>query len=397
MSSFLISKIEKDISKENLNIILDITNEEIVNDISKVILSKKNKEAVLFLIENNKISKSMSLNLFQFIINNNYYNMFLDLDYTKFNIHAGNDLALRKSSEEGYFEVVKFLVENGANIHADNNHALRYSSVHGHIEIVKFLVENGANIHADNNYALKYSSPSGYIEIVKFLVENGANIHADNNYALRYSSYFGRTEVVKYLVEKGADVHSGNNISLICSSERGHIEIVKFLVEMGADIHANNENAIISSVKNGRIEVVKYLIKMGANIHIRDDYILRYSSDNKYYNIAKYLLNSDLEYFSKNKNAIDIVKKHKLVEFYEKFGIDFDGKKICQTKSDVLKYINSQDLSSLKKCEEFDFSSDNYYCFFVALESNNDEIIKVIFEFVKNKEELKRTYIDISS
>ena len=67
MSSFLISQL-KNLSKENLNFILDIKNEKMLNDISKFIFSQNNKEVVLFLIENNKISRSLSLDLFLNII-----------------------------------------------------------------------------------------------------------------------------------------------------------------------------------------------------------------------------------------------------------------------------------------------------------------------------------------
>ena len=87
------------------------------------------------------------------------------------------------------------------------------------------------------------------------------------------------------------------------------------------------------------------------------------------------------------------VKEHELVEFYEKFGIILP--KIPKL-SEVLNYIKSQDLEHIKKCNEFDFSTDHYFCFFEALESNNDEIVKVIFDFIKNKEELKRTFTNIS-
>ena len=50
-------------------------------------------------------------------------------------------------------------------------------------------------------------------------------------------------------------------------------------------------------------------------------------------------------------------------------------------------------MESIKKCNEFDFSSDQYYYFFKALELNNYEILNVIFDFVENKQELK-DYID---
>jgi hypothetical protein len=50
-------------------------------------------------------------------------------------------------------------------------------------------------------------------------------------------------------------------------------------------------------------------------------------------------------------------------------------------------------LESIKKCNEFDFSKKQYYYFFKALELNNYEILKVIFDFIENKQELK-DYID---
>ena len=335
MSSFLISELEN-LSKENLKIILDITDEKLLNDVSNFILSKKDKDAVKFLIENDKISKSLSFNLFQFIVHNVFWDMFLNLDYNKFDVHASNDYALRHSSQYGQIEVVKFLIEKGANIHAIDDHALIWSSQYGHIEVVKFLVEKGANIHADDECALRESSRNGHIDVVKFLVENGANIHANNNHALRTSCINGHNEVVKFLVEKGANIHIDNDYPLIWSNIYNRIEVVKIL------------------------------------------------------------LNSDLEYFSKNQKAIEIVKSRKLVEFYEKFGIDVINQKIPQSKDDIMKYIDLQDLETLKKCEEFDFSIDEYYYFFKCLSKNNIELIQFIFDKIKDKDDLKVTYNKIS-
>jgi len=118
------------------------------------------------------------------------------------------------------------------------------------------------------------------------------------------------------------------------------------------------------------------LIEKGANIHARDDDALRWSSYYGYIEVVKFLINSDLVFFSKYKNSIEIVKKHKLSEFYEKFGIF--SVKLPQSKNDILKYINSQDLISLKNCKEFDFSMNDYFYFFEALVLNNDEMINAI-------------------
>ena len=279
MSSFLISKLKNNSPKENLNFILNIKNEEVLNDICCTILSKDDKNVVLFLLQNDKIPKSMGLYLYGFIIKNKYFDMFLELDFTKFDIHVDDDIALTMTSRYGHIDAVKHLVKNGANIHSCDNRALRESSYYGHIEVVKFLVENGANIHSNNESILKYSS------------------------------------------------------------------------------------------EEGRIGMIKMILK------------------------------TDLEYYSKNKIAIDIVKKNRLFEFYEKFGINSDeilSSSVSQSWTDVLRYINIQDLESLKKCNQFNFSTNGYYFFFCALELNNPEIIKVIFDFIKNKENLKKTFDDIS-
>ena len=208
MSSFLYSKISGNISKESLNAIVEITDDKILESILKFILSLEDKNTVLFLIKNDKIPKSMSDDLFKFIIKNNFWEMFLDLDYNKFDIHTKDDFILRKISSEGCIDIVKFLVENGANIHSQDDYALRKSSERGYIEVVKFLVENGANIHAENEEALICASENGHIDVVKFLVKNGANIHEIDDLALLSSIWKGNIEVVKFLVENGANIHT---------------------------------------------------------------------------------------------------------------------------------------------------------------------------------------------
>jgi hypothetical protein len=139
------------------------------------------------------------------------------------------------------------------------------------------------------------------------------------------------------------------------------------------------------------------LVEKGANIHSRDDFALELSSGNKYIDIVKYLLNTDLEYFSKNQKAIDIVKRHKLIDFYDKFGIfqEKPSRKMPQSKNDIIKYINSNDLESFKICNEFDFSMDGYYYFFESLSLNNIEINQTIFGFIKDKEDLRNEFNNI--
>ncbi|EQD66250.1 ankyrin containing protein [mine drainage metagenome] len=65
----------------------------------------------------------------------------------------------------------------------------------------KYLISVGTNIHADD-YTLQYSAHNGYLEVVKFLVSEGADIHADADYALRYSASNKHLGVVEFLLSK---------------------------------------------------------------------------------------------------------------------------------------------------------------------------------------------------
>jgi ankyrin repeat protein len=166
MTSSLISQLGN-LSKENLNFILDITDEKILSDISISILSRKNKEAVLFLIQNDKIPKSLSFFLFKFIVRNKYWNMFLDLDYNKFDIHAENEYAIKWSCGYGQIDVVKHLVKKGANIHVLDDHPLMWSYIEGHVEIVKFLINSDLEYFSKNVKAInivKYDKLTEYYE-----------------------------------------------------------------------------------------------------------------------------------------------------------------------------------------------------------------------------------------
>ena len=389
MSSFLIntdkilSKIESDI-----NLINDITDENLLIEICKFFLYKEDKEPVLFLIKNNKMPRLMSSKLFQFIINNNFLDLLFELDYNKFDIHTKDDFILRKISSEGRIDIVKFLVENGANIHAMNDSALKISSSYGHIEVVKFLVENGANIHADNNHALKHSCARGHLKIVKYLVENGASIHTNDDYVVIISSGFGHIEIVKFLIEKGANIRANNDQALRLSSKNGHIEVVKFLIKKELDIHADDDYAIRLSSFFGNIDVVKFLVENGANIHAKDDYTLRMSSVSCHIDIVKFLIYSDIEYFKNNKITIPIIQKHNLNEFCKILGIN----EISATKNDILSHIENQNIGFFKQWIHFDFSSDEYFCFFKALDTNNIELIQLIFDKIQNKDELLCVY-----
>lgn len=114
-------------------------------------------------------------------------------------MHSGSEFALRICSRIGYYDAVKFLIEDGADVNAARDCALIWASNNGNLEIVKLLVENGANIHSNDDKAFRYAAEEGKLEVVKYLVDKGADIHALDDYAFVWSSYNEHNDVVNFL------------------------------------------------------------------------------------------------------------------------------------------------------------------------------------------------------
>lgn len=82
---------------------------------------------------------------------------------------------LIKAVVNGKYDIVKYLLDNGADIHTENDKALREASAEGKIKVVRLLLERGADIHANNDQALRLAARGGHLQVVKRLLEYGAN------------------------------------------------------------------------------------------------------------------------------------------------------------------------------------------------------------------------------
>lgn len=168
--------------------------------------------------------------------------------------------AFRESPSQ--IEIVKHLVEfEKVNLNLQNardgNTALCTASDNKNFEIVKYLVEQGADVSLTNqggNSALAIACSGGYVNIAKYLIDlvPTSSLNLKNNRGntpLIDCCHFGRFQLIKYLVEKGADFRISNSIGQtpveICI-RFGYFEIAKyFVVEKGADF----PYALLSDVK----------------------------------------------------------------------------------------------------------------------------------------------------
>jgi siroheme synthase (precorrin-2 oxidase/ferrochelatase) len=75
-----------------------------------------------------------------------------------------------------------------------------------------------------------------------------------------------------------------------------------------------------------------------------------------------------------------IIKEKELEEYYYSVKIF--------SKDDVSNYIKNKDTENIKKCKNFDFSEDNYKFFLVALMSKDAKIVRIIYDFINDKNKL---------
>ena len=164
------------------------------------------------------------------------------------------------AAEDGDLELVKYaVIKENANIHTSNGYALRFASQQGYYDICKWLIDQGVDIHADNEASLNSACNAGHLEIVKLLVAAGADLHIDHDFALRSAADGRHFDIVKYLVEKGANVQASDNLALTVACKRNHFEMVKYLIQVGA-IPTNRALTYAFSLENP--EIYDYLMQI---------------------------------------------------------------------------------------------------------------------------------------
>ena len=106
------------------------------------------------------------------------------------------------------------------------------------LEEVKKCMRKNVNVNApysEGFTALHCASQQGYLEVLQYLVQHGkADVNVKNNYIetpLYVASHKGYLEVVQYLLQHGkADVNVQTNdgfTALYVASQNGHLEVVQ--------------------------------------------------------------------------------------------------------------------------------------------------------------------------
>jgi len=150
------------------------------------------------------------------------------------------ETSLHSATIYDHYEVVAYLLDNGANVNARTNMgrtALHEAASFGRLRIAELLIEHGAAVNtkttAYGGTPLHWASSSREPELVKLFISNGANIDAVNN-----DNETPLWQAVKWRLEPQ-----------VCSRWTGFIEffeeyeaIISELVAHGADINVQSKD-----------------------------------------------------------------------------------------------------------------------------------------------------------
>ncbi|MBO7454059.1 MAG: ankyrin repeat domain-containing protein [Alphaproteobacteria bacterium] len=217
---------------------------------------------------------------------------------------------LDRAVSKKYFDIAKYLIENGAEVHNLQKHqVLSFVIENDSLDLVKHFISKGVDVNLIDGYKrtlLHNAVIYNKFDIVEYLVNNeGININAQDSSLytpLLYAAEKKHTDIaellIKKLVEKddtGSLLNTMGNITNVQSgssfrpiqnnsqdaktplyeaSQNGFLDIVKLLAENKADLNMRTNNGVSPTeiaIQNNHVDIVKYLIEHGVNVNETDN------------------------------------------------------------------------------------------------------------------------------
>ncbi|MCB0536576.1 MAG: ankyrin repeat domain-containing protein [Bacteroidetes bacterium] len=200
-------------------------------------------------------------------------------------IHS--DGVMQVALKEWQDSIVDLLLEYNVVIHKvkEDSEDLIFALKNSNFSLFKSLL-NKDNINTRDgasNTLLMIAAKNGYFEMVKYLIEEGANINEINavgQTALNLSVFFGKNSIANFLVQNGADVNKTDNqfilSPLVAAIRADNLALGKILLQKGADINStdgtNNFSPIMWATLYQNKDFVSLLLKYNPDLSIISKY-----------------------------------------------------------------------------------------------------------------------------
>jgi len=189
---------------------------------------------------------------------------------------------LRVSSNNGRFDVVKYLFEVGADPSHLNWTPLFHAVAYGSLSEVEKCLQAGADLHARDTWErtpVLVAVQAGDIEKVNLLIAAGADItdlgRCDKP-AVEYAIQMDDARMLAYLIGKGFDIEDYNYFGytpLMQAAENGAINCLRCLLAHGADVYAKDRSQFSqkSAIAHAAtVEIAETLAKAGDDLNQLD-------------------------------------------------------------------------------------------------------------------------------
>lgn len=193
---------------------------------------------------------------------------------------------LRKAAADGYLDVVKLLIAQGADLNAASGwhgsvRALQLAAENGHVDVLQLLMAHG--VHPDNASGmfgslapLQAAAEEGQVDAITVLLFHGANVDAmyERRAALHVAAKNGQVDAIRVLLAHGADVNANYRgwTALYDAAENGHVDAIKVLLAHGADFDEEDKGwpALKTAVVYGQVDAIRVLLAHGAEVRGED-------------------------------------------------------------------------------------------------------------------------------
>ncbi len=220
---------------------------------------------------------------------------------------------LHYAVDRGYTQIVSLLINNGADVNCediDGYTPLIEAVLCGRAELACLLIDKGADLNPgyikyDNttllheaiiaDYSDCYNGQNDLITTINLLIEKGLDVNAKDRWGC--SPIFNTTrEIATILLQNGADVNARNNerntaLHIIEPEDVEQEEDIAFLIENGADVNAKNNLGMtpLQSILHGNcpVKFADLLLRSGAKVNVlshEGKTPLHYILTNKLYN-----------------------------------------------------------------------------------------------------------------
>lgn len=157
-------------------------------------------------------------------------------------MYGANMIILGKKHKLSNPETYEYIEKCGGELRYDGDNALLMAVENGYYEVVKYLIDKGCDPSSDCDYALRTAAEKGYIDIVKLLLEKGADITSHNHWSLSFAALEGKFEMVKFLISRGADVRAKNYNPIKFALDGGHREIADYMLDLCPEIDSVSDD-----------------------------------------------------------------------------------------------------------------------------------------------------------